>query len=132
MASEIGVARRAREGNDVADVFQSGKIHHDSLQSEAEAGVRDGAESSQIEIPPVRFLIETAGAQTLQEDIVSFFALTAADDLTDPRYQHVHGAHGSIVLIDAHIKGFDVFGVVGDDHRPLEDFFGEKALVLGL
>ena len=129
---KVCVARRAREWDDVADIFQSGEIHHDALQSEAEAGVRDGAESSQIEIPPVGFFIETAGAETLQEHVISFFALAAADDLTDSGNQHIHGARGSVVFVDAHVKGFDIFGVVGDDHRLLENFFGKKALVLGL
>ena len=84
---EIRIPRRAREGDDVTDVFKAGEIHHHSFQSKTETGVGDGAVPAQVEIPPISFFIQTAVAEPLQEHIVSVFALAAADDLPDPGNQ---------------------------------------------
>ena len=51
---------------------------------------------------------------------------------SDPRHEHVHGAHGAVVIVDPHIKRFDVFGIIRDDHRFLKNFFRKKAFVFGL
>ena len=56
-ALEIRVSRRAREGDHVTDIFQTGEIHHHALQAKAEAGVGDGAVPAQVEIPPISFFI---------------------------------------------------------------------------
>src|SRR5258705_5161843 len=37
--SKLGVSRRARKWNHIADIFETGEIHHHALQAEAEAGV---------------------------------------------------------------------------------------------
>ena len=43
--------------------------------------------------------------------------------LYDPGHEHVHGAHRFVVIVEAHIKGFDVLRIIGDDHRFLENLF---------
>src|SRR5690606_30917496 len=50
---ELGRAGGARERNDVADVLHAGHVHEQALEAEAEAGVGDGAEASEIEVPGV-------------------------------------------------------------------------------
>src|SRR5258706_7575042 len=55
----------ARKGDDVADIFQTGEIHHHALKTEAETRVGHRAVAAQVEIPPIRFLIQTAVAQSL-------------------------------------------------------------------
>src|SRR3990172_1040810 len=79
--SEIRAARCARKGNHVSDVFQAREIHHHALQAEAETGVRRRAEAAQIQVPPIRLFVQAAVAQSLQQHVVAFFALAAADDL---------------------------------------------------
>ena len=39
-----------------------------------------------------------------------------------PRYQKVHGGYGFTVIILAHVKGLDIFGVIGHKHRFLNIF----------
>ena len=104
---ELRVARCAREGDNVANVFQAGQVHHHAFEAETESGVGHRAVTAQVEVPPVGFFVQTASAQPFGQDIVALFALAAADDLADPRHEHVHGAHGFAVVVDAHVKGFD-------------------------
>jgi hypothetical protein len=42
----------------------------------------------------------------------AFLALAAADDLADPRRQHVHRRDRPAVVVDAHVESLDVLGVV--------------------
>src|SRR5215510_10916958 len=82
---EVRISGRARERDDVADIFEAGEIHHHSFQSQTEAGVGDGAVPTQVEIPPIRLFIQAAVTEPLQKHIVAILALAAADDLADPR-----------------------------------------------
>src|SRR5437899_5947697 len=59
-ASEFGITRGSRERDYVADVFHAGEVHYHALETHAEAGVLDAAESAEIEIPPVVFLFHAA------------------------------------------------------------------------
>ena len=63
---------------------------------------------------------------------MAVFALGAADDLADPRHQHVHGANGAIVVVPVHVEGLDLLGVVGHHHGLLQVLLGDVALVLAL
>ena len=92
----------------------------------------NGAVAAQVEIPPVRFFVQSRIVQPLQQNIVALFALAAADDLADPRHEHVHRAHGFAVVVGAHVKRLDRFWVIRDDQRFFENLFGQKALVFGL
>jgi hypothetical protein len=44
LLSEVAVFRGAREGNDVADVFDAGDVHDQPLEPDAETGVNGAAE----------------------------------------------------------------------------------------
>ena len=68
----------------------------------------------------------------VQQHVVTLLALAAADDLADARRQDVHRGDGLPVVVAAHVEGFDLVRIVGDDHRLLEKLFGEVALVLAL
>jgi hypothetical protein len=52
-ASELGVARRSREWDDVLDVGHTGSHHDQPLETEAEAAVRHAAVLAEITVPPV-------------------------------------------------------------------------------
>ena len=51
IALEVRIPRCAREGDDIADIFKAGEIHHHSFQSQTEAGVGDGPVPAQVEEP---------------------------------------------------------------------------------
>lgn len=51
-ASEIGVARVAWEGDDIADVGHTGDKQHKAFEAETKAGVWHGAEFACIQVPP--------------------------------------------------------------------------------
>src|ERR1700730_10945650 len=59
-------------------------------------------------------------------------ALAAADDLADPRCQHVHRRDCPAVGVQTHVEGFDVLRVVHHDDRLLRVFLGPIAFVLRL
>src|SRR5216683_2666339 len=66
------------------------------------------------------------------EHFEPLLALAAADDLDDPRRQHVHRPDGPAVIVDPHVEGLDVLWVVHHDDRLLRVLFREIALVLRL
>ena len=65
------------------------------------------------------------------QHLQALLPLAAADDLADARGQHIHGRHGALVVVQAHVEGLDVLRVVHDHHRPAHVLFGQVALVLG-
>ncbi len=59
-------------------------------------------------------------------------ALAAADNLADPRRQHVHRRDRPAVVVEAHVEGFDVLRVAHHDDRLFRVLFGQIPLVLRL
>jgi hypothetical protein len=59
-------------------------------------------------------------------------AQASADDLADPRRQHVHRRDGAAVVVQSHVEGLDALRVVHHDDRLLCVFLGQIALVLRL
>src|SRR5690606_36437170 len=89
-ASELRPARGPRVGDDVSDVLHAGDVHEHALEAQAEARVRGRTEFSKLEVPPVGGLRQALFADALEEHVVTLLALAAADDLSNPRRQHVH------------------------------------------
>src|SRR4026209_3044031 len=85
---KLGVARCTREGNYIADVFEAGEVHHHPFQPQPEPGVRHGAETAQVEIPPIGFFVPAGLPQPAQYNLIALFTLTAADDFADTRHEH--------------------------------------------
>ena len=54
------------------------------------------------------------------EDIEAFFTLGPAYDLANTGKQDIHGPYGIVILIHAHVKGFNLLWIVGQDHRFLK------------
>src|SRR4051794_2560990 len=75
---ELGIAGRAGERDDVADVLHAGEVHHHPFQAEAEAGVGSSAELAQFQVPPVRLLRQALLPDGAEEDVVALLALAAA------------------------------------------------------
>ena len=82
--SEFGGTGCTGEGDNVTDVAHTGHVDHQTLETEAETGVRDCAEAAQIAIPPVIFLVQTHFGHALIEYLEALFTLGTADDLADP------------------------------------------------
>ena len=59
-------------------------------------------------------------------------SLAAADNLSDARHQTVHSRHGLSVLVQLHIEGLDLLGIIRHKDRTLENLLGQIALVLRL
>ena len=94
--------------------------------------MRHRAVAAQVEIPPVSLWVESLFFHSRFEHVEPLFALAAADDLAYAGHQHIHRAHGLSVVVDAHVKRFDGPRVIEEDHRSLENLFGQITLVLGL
>lgn len=125
-------ARVPWERDDIADIGHPGQELNRSLEAESKSAVGNGTEAAKIEVPPVIFFGEVEICESFLEEVQSFFALTTADDFTDARYEHIHGANGFAVVIASHVKGFDGGGIIEEDHGALNVLFGKESLVFGL
>src|SRR5215467_14343750 len=94
---ELGAARRARERNHVANVWNTGDKHKHSLEPEAEAGMRYSSITAQIEIPFVIGRIHVVPAHVVLQEFQSFFTLAAADDLAYAWHQQIYCRYGSAI-----------------------------------
>ena len=103
-----------------------------ALEAEAEAGVGRGAVAPQLQVPPVLVLGQAALVDPLPELVEAVLPLRAADDLTDLGHQHVHGRHRPLVVVEVHVEGLDLLGIVDHHHRPPHVFFHEVPLMLAL
>ena len=92
----------------------------------------DRAESAQVQVPPVIVLVEPGLGDSPRESVEVLFALAPADDLSQTRHKNVHPANRPIVVVHFHVERLDLLRIVGDDHRPSVDRFGEVLLVLTL
>src|SRR5271163_4417368 len=103
-ASIPRVAGRPREGDGVADVGEAGDVGEGALEAEAEAGVRHRAVAAQIAVPGVVLPVDAALGHARIEHLEPLLALAAADDLADPRRQHVHCRDRPAVVVDPHVE----------------------------
>src|SRR4029078_6941961 len=83
--SKLGVARCTRERNYIADVFEAGEVHHHPFQPQPETGVRHGAVTAQVEIPPIGFFVQAGLPQPAKYNLIALFTLTPTDDFDDTR-----------------------------------------------
>src|SRR5688572_4407266 len=86
----LGVAGGARERDRVAHVAEAGDVGHGALEAEAEARVRNGTVTTQVSIPVILFFPDLHLIHARVEGRQPLLALAAADDLADPRREHVH------------------------------------------
>ena len=120
------------ERYDVTDVAHSCAEAHHSFESESESGVWDGAESPQVQIPPVVFRIHSQFPDTCFEEFESFLALASSDDFTDIWQQDIHCGDGLSVIVLPHVERLDFLWVVHHCHWAVEDLFGEEPFVFAL
>src|SRR5213080_3554708 len=99
MRLELGAARRAREGNHVANVRNACDEHQHSFEAEAEAGVWHSSIATQIEVPFVIDRIHVVTPHVVLEQFQPFFTLAAADDLADAWHQQIYGCYGFAIIV---------------------------------
>ena len=124
--------RGSGERDHIPDIVDAGDEHQQTLEAQPESGMRDGAVFPQIRIPAVGLGIDVVVLEIFQKHIVTLLPLRAADDLADARHEQIHRGDGFAVLVEAHVEGFDLLGVVENGGGLLEILFREPALVLGL
>jgi hypothetical protein len=61
-------------------------------------------------------LVDAALGHAPVQDLQPLLALATADDLADPRRQHIHRRDRPAVVVQSHVEGFDVLRVVHHDH----------------
>ncbi len=117
-------------------MFDAAHPRDGAFDAHAEAGVGDGAEAAEVEIPPVVVGFESLLGHSLGEDIRALFTLAAADDLADAGHEQVHRgdglAAGCAAVVLAHVERLDRAGIVVDGDGTLEMLLGQIAFVLGL
>ena len=92
----------------------------------------DGSVLAQLQIPPVVLGVEAEVDDLFFQEVEPLFALAAADDLADFWNKYVHRGDGFAIVVGAHVEGFDLRGIVGEDDRFFAVFFGKIALMLRL
>ena len=125
-ASELRIAHGAGMQLHVPDVADACQVHHHPLEAQTEACVLAGAVAPQIAVPPVVLRVHAQLADALLQYLQSLLALAAADDLTNAGDQTVRRRHRLAVIVDPHIKGLDLGGIVGDEHRALEHLLRQE------
>ena len=116
----------------VADVADTGQVHHHTLEAQTETGVTAGAVAAQVAVPPVILGVHAQLLDAALQQLQALLTLAAADDLADAGDQAVRGGHGLAVIVHPHVEGLDLLGIVGDEHGLLVHLLGEVALMLGL
>jgi len=105
-------------------VFDAGHPRGAAFDAHAEAGVGDGAEASEVEVPFEGFLIEVVSLELFDKVIEIRGAFAAADDLAVAfgcEQVDAEGAFGSI-LVDFEIEAFDGGREMVDKYRQSELF----------
>ena len=101
---ELQRARRTGERERVADIGNTGEHHDEALEAHAKPGMRNRAETAQIQVPPIVCGILIHLADTAFEHVEALLALAAADEFADAGNQYVHRGHGLTVVVLAHIE----------------------------
>ncbi len=129
---ELGVVGCTREGNDVTNVGHTGHEEHKTLKSESESCMRNGAETTGVKIPPHVLHGDVELLDASEKLVVVLLTLRAADNLSDLREEDIHGPYGLSVVVELHVEGLYLLGIVGKYHRTLEMLLDEITLMLAL
>ena len=122
---------RAREGFRVTDVRDARDVHEKAIEADTEAGMDASAPFPEVEIPFEAFLVPDL-FHFLFENLVAFFSLGTPDDFSFARNEAVTCRYRFPVIVLPHVEGFDFLGVVDEEHRAFNHFFGQIAFVFGL
>lgn len=127
---EFGCLGSTWERYHVADVLHTGHEEDKALEAEAETTVGAASILAGVEIPPHILHRDVATVDFADEFVIVLLAHATADNLANLREEHVGTLHGAVVVINLHIEGLDILGIVGHDDGLLEVLLDEEALVL--
>ena len=94
--------------------------------------MRVGAVAAKRQIPVVAFFLHAQLFDAALQDVQPLLTLAAANQFPDAGHQDIDSGHRFAVVIQAHVEGLDVLGIVVHADRPAEVFFRQIALVLRL
>ena len=117
---------------DIADIFHTRQIHDHPLETESETRMLATAVSSGIQIPFISGDIHIQFFHPGFQEIQTFFSLRTAYQFTDMRHQQVAGCHGLSIVVLAHIERLDVFRIIRQENRSVDDFFTQITFMFGI
>mmetsp|Transcript_12279 Transcript_12279/g.18093 ORF Transcript_12279/g.18093 Transcript_12279/m.18093 type:complete len:524 (+) Transcript_12279:289-1860(+) len=85
---------------------------------------------SEVHVPPYHLRLQATLLTALGQNLGVFFPLAPAYDLSNLGHQYVHGCHCPLVVVQLHVEGLDVFGVIPHYGRLLVHLLRDVALVL--
>ena len=95
----FSVSYRSGVRDNVSDVGNTGEVHNDTLEAEAEACMLGAAELTKVEIPPVVFGCKAAFCHSRKENVHALFSLATADDLANAGNEEVHCRNRLVVVV---------------------------------
>jgi len=87
---------------------------------------------TEIHIELIVFCFQSQLIHTCFQLIVIILSLASTNDLTDSRYQTVHGSNCLAILVLFHVECLDLLRIICHKYRFLEDFFCQITLMLCL
>ncbi len=139
MALELRIARRAWEWDDIADVLHACDEEDETLETESEACVWTGAEATSVEVPPHVLHGDVALVNLVHELGIVFLTHGTAYYLAYLREEDIGALHGLLHraafegrhgVVNLHIEGLYLLGIVGHDDGLAEVLLHEIAFVL--
>lgn len=92
--------------------------------------MRHSTVSSQVQVPPIVLFRQLQLIDSLLEHFQDFLSLGTTDDFSDLRGQNIESSDCLAVLVLFHVEGFDVFGIVVNDDRAVEDVVAKISFML--
>jgi hypothetical protein len=121
-----------RKGDDLLDALHAGERGDESLHTHAPSTVRGSSPFPELLVPGVLIGREASGAHGHVEGLGPLLADAPTHELAHSGDEEVEAGDGPSIGVDAHVEGFLLLGVVGDEDRPSDMLLGEEALVLAL
>src|SRR6056297_3463810 len=129
---EFRIFWRPRERKHVPYIAHSCYIHYYTLKSQSVSSMLCTAILPELFVPPVVILVQIHFSYSSFENIVSLFPLASANYLSDTRNKEIHCRNGVFVIVQPHVEGFYVFGIISYKDRLFEYFFCQVPFVLCL
>ena len=67
-----------------------------------------------------------------EKHIKALLSLASADDLANAGNQHIHSGNRLAVVVESHIEGLDLLGIINNEYGTAVHLLGQVSLVLGL
>lgn len=126
----ISILRPAREGDDITDVLHTRHEHDQTLETQSETTVRDRSIAAEIQIPLQTLLGHLHLVHASLQDVQVLLTLRSSNQLSNLGHQNIHSADSLAIVVQLHVEGLNILGIVSHDHRALEHLLSEVALVL--